>query len=99
MTACFTDEPDLTPYEVRGAGRPLNELTEVQRLTPAMRRWVEATAQQDFAGFDRADEDTLNRILWHAAKGQAAPYPAEFAGSHGRGLAARGLTLEFVDAD
>jgi len=35
---------------------------------------------------DQADENTLNRILWHALKGADAPYPAEYAGAHGRGL-------------
>jgi hypothetical protein len=33
-----------------------------------------------------ADEDTLNRILWHAVKGVGAPYPSHLAGGHGRGL-------------
>lgn len=27
-----------------------------------------------------ADEDTLNRIPWHATRGDQAPYPKEFAG-------------------
>jgi hypothetical protein len=27
------------------------------------------------------DEDTLNRILWHATRGDA-PYPARFVGPH-----------------
>jgi hypothetical protein len=42
---------------------------------------------------DPADEDDLNRILWHAAKGLDAPYPADLAGAHGRGLKALGLKL------
>jgi hypothetical protein len=29
----------------------------------------------NFAEIDRAPEDLLNRILWHARKGSAVPYP------------------------
>jgi hypothetical protein len=34
----------------------------------------------------------MNRILWHDARGDA-PYPAEWTGSHGRGLARLGLRI------
>jgi hypothetical protein len=30
----------------------------------------------DFSDYDRVDEDTLNRILWHSIKGANAAYPA-----------------------
>ena len=30
---------------------------------------------------DQADEDVFNRILWHSARGDEAPYPATFAGA------------------
>jgi len=30
----------------------------------------------NFKRVDACPEDTLNRILWHAVKGSAAPYPA-----------------------
>jgi hypothetical protein len=30
----------------------------------------------DFSDYDRVDEDTLNRILWHAARGRDDNYPA-----------------------
>src|SRR5262249_48872013 len=42
----------------------------------------------------RPDEDTLNRIVWHAMKGVAVPYPAEWAGAHGRDLQKLGLRLD-----
>jgi hypothetical protein len=29
---------------------------------------------------DKANEDTFNRILWHATRGYDTPYPAEFVG-------------------
>jgi hypothetical protein len=34
----------------------------------------------NFTEGDAADEDTLNRILWHAMKGYDAPYPERYAG-------------------
>lgn len=35
-----------------------------------------ASARMDFDEYDRAPEDSLNRILWRAAKGPDVPYPA-----------------------
>ncbi|GDX40009.1 hypothetical protein LBMAG21_03010 [Armatimonadota bacterium] len=29
----------------------------------------------DFRGYDRVDEDTLNRILWHSIRGARTPLP------------------------
>ncbi len=93
MSACFTDTPDLTPYTARPAGVPLDQLTEMRHLPEGLQPWVAASAAQNFAAYDQADEDTLNRILWHAARGPEALYPADWAGAHGRGLAARRLVL------
>jgi hypothetical protein len=45
-----------------------------------------------FSKPDAAEEDTLNRILWFAAKGEEE-YPAAYAGAHGRGLRALKLRL------
>ena len=60
-------------------------------------KWAKASVRQDFRRIDQADEDTLNRILWHSARGGQAPYPAHLAGAHGRGLRARRLALEGRD--
>ena len=43
---------------------------------------------------DLADENTLNRIVWHATKGADAKYPAEYAGAHGKGLKKLHLKLD-----
>ncbi|MCS7310537.1 MAG: beta-propeller fold lactonase family protein [Armatimonadetes bacterium] len=94
MTACFTDTPDFTPYTALPNRVPLDELNPpLSALTPQQRHWAEASLRLPLEKPDRADEDLLNRILWHAVKGVDAPYPAEFAGAHGKGLAARGLVL------
>ncbi|MCS6830279.1 MAG: phosphoesterase [bacterium] len=95
MTACFTEKPDFTPYTALPTRVPLDELNPpLNTLTPQQRHWAEASLRLPLEKPDRADEDLLNRILWHAMKGVDAPYPAEFAGAHGKGLAARGLVLE-----
>ncbi len=94
MTACFQGEPDLRPYEAIQNNVALDDLTaSADEAPPGLRPWYVATAGEDFEGFDRADEDTLNRILWHAVKGAEVPYPTEWAGAHGRGLEALGLVL------
>jgi hypothetical protein len=87
--ACFTDRPDLTPYTARPVAVPLDELNkEVEELRGKERELALLSLRQDFRRVDGADEDDLNRILWHAVKGADAPYPAHLAGAHGRGLKA-----------
>jgi YVTN family beta-propeller protein len=46
------------------------------------------TAKQDFSKPDLVNDAELNLVLWHAAKGLDTPYPAQFAGAHGKGLKA-----------
>ncbi|EMI21890.1 phosphoesterase family protein [Rhodopirellula maiorica SM1] len=100
MFDCFQDTPDLTPYESVVPETPLNKIVVGPEAYPEnMKKWFVATANEDFEGFDRADEDTLNRILWHAARGDDVPYPAEWAGAHGRGLKQRGLIISEEDDD
>jgi YVTN family beta-propeller protein len=58
------------------------------------------TAKQDLRKPDRVDDHEFNLILWHAAKGMDVPYPIEFAGAHGKGLADLGLAPDpDVDED
>ncbi|MCC6673454.1 MAG: bifunctional YncE family protein/alkaline phosphatase family protein [Planctomycetes bacterium] len=80
MTECFQAEPDLTPYTARKNQIALDTMNaSLWRLRgPALRDAV-ASILMESDEVDTADEDTLNRILWHAAKGHATPYPARFA--------------------
>ncbi|MEK7476240.1 MAG: bifunctional YncE family protein/alkaline phosphatase family protein [Candidatus Coatesbacteria bacterium] len=97
MTACFGEKPDLTPYMARPNEVPLDQMNpEKKTLAPNERHWAELSERLDFAHVDAANEDTLNRILWHAMRG-TEPYPAEWAGPHGRGLKPLGLTLSGED--
>lgn len=94
MSDCFADAADARPYETRENTVPLCELNpQTSSLPPRERHLAELSAALPLAKPDQADEDTLNRILWHAARGADAPYPAEWAGAHGRGLPALGLKL------
>jgi len=94
MDACFTNRPDFRPYRALANRVPLDEMNPpASALRGAARLRAEASARLNLRRPDAADEDTLNRILWHAARGDSAPYPSHLAGAHGRGLAARGLRL------
>jgi hypothetical protein len=74
MWRAFTSSPDLTPYSERSESIPVT-LTNTPRAYGA-----HASALMDFSREDRAPEDALNRVLWHAIKGAHTPYPALTAG-------------------
>src|SRR5262249_32429546 len=81
MRACFQNEPDLTPYECRPNRIPLDEMNwPFERLWGRARYWAEKSLTLNLDEGDAADEDTLNRILWHATRGYGTPYPEKFAG-------------------
>jgi hypothetical protein len=42
---------------------------------PRQRHWAEESLKLDLTDVDRADENTFNRILWHARKGRDDTYP------------------------
>jgi hypothetical protein len=65
----WTDKPDLRPYTVLTPSVPLTE------RNTAMGPDARASAHLALDFEDQADEDTFNRILWRAAKGQDVPYP------------------------
>jgi len=77
MFDCFTDQPDLTPFAALPAAVPLDLMNGAPQSLgdPLLEAHAIASAAIDFSGVDRAPEDLLNRILWHAVKGSAAPYP------------------------
>lgn len=87
MTDCFTDTPDLTPYDAVPNRIPLDE------PSPPGKRAALRIDKPDVA-----DENLFNRTLWSLARGRD-PYPAAFAGAHGKGLAKRGLKPVDVDHD
>jgi hypothetical protein len=81
MRNCFQDQPDLTPYIAVGNKVALDEMNPaLERTTGKARFWAEKSLALNLREGDKADEDTLNRIIWHATKGYEVPYPEEYAG-------------------
>jgi hypothetical protein len=73
---------------------PLDEMNPGSAsLSRKERYWVKQSLKLNFKQPDRADEDTLNRIVWHSVKGVDTKYPVRFAGAHGRGLKKLKLVL------
>ena len=77
MFDCFTDTPDLRPFDAVPNQVPLDQMNPAPQALndPLLRRHAEISATLNFARVDACPEDTLNRILWHAMKGSGAPYP------------------------
>ncbi|HEX3727360.1 MAG TPA: bifunctional YncE family protein/alkaline phosphatase family protein [Pirellulales bacterium] len=78
MTNCFTDEPNLAAYSAVENKIPLDrlnpDLTSIRDQQQL--HWANASLELPLDDVDRADENTLNRILWHAARGRDDSYPA-----------------------
>ncbi len=84
MRDCFGDRPDLTPYEAAKNKVALDEMNPpLKELKGQALSWAKKSLELNLDEADMADEDTFNRILWHAARGDGAPYPEQFAGSRG----------------
>jgi YVTN family beta-propeller protein len=78
MTDCFQGKRDLTPYTAIPNKIPLDEMNAPLRaLKGEQRYWAEKSMELDLDEVDRADEETFNRILWHAVKGYNVPYPGK----------------------
>jgi YVTN family beta-propeller protein len=101
MEDCFAKTPDMTPYKALIPDSPLNEkrpsVKTASDWTPgiflsAEERLERRFAKLDFSVPDVIDEDVLNRAIWAQTRPGEA-YPAAFAGAHGKGLAALGLSL------
>lgn len=77
MASCFSDQPDFTPYTVVPNKIPLDRINpEVHAINDDhQRHWAEESLKLDFSDVDRADENTFNRIIWHARRGNNQPYP------------------------
>ena len=78
MFDCFTATPDFRPFESVPANIPLDTMNPPkEKIADALlRRHAIQSGKLNFRQIDACPEDTLNRILWHAVKGSAAPYPA-----------------------
>jgi len=76
MSDCFTETPDFTPYRAEKNNIPLDEINPpLEALSGMELFWAKKSQEQDLDDYDRIDEDTFNRIIWHAVKGYDRPYP------------------------
>lgn len=77
MRGCFTDTPDFTPYTAVKNQVPLDEFNKpVAALEGKAREYALESLELDLEVEDRADEDTFNRILWFAMRGNE-PFPGD----------------------
>lgn len=80
LRACFQDKADLTPFVCLPSRVALDEMNPpLKKLQGAALHWAKKSMELDLDEEDAADEDTFNRILWHAMRGEA-PYPERFVG-------------------
>lgn len=76
MNDCFIDIPDFTPYKALPNNIPLDELNPpLESLNGKQLFWAKKSMEQNLDELDRIDENTFNRIIWHAIKGYDVPYP------------------------
>ena len=88
MFDCFTDTPDFAPFKAVPNRVPLDEMNPPKKkiADPLLRKHAALSARLDFKRVDACPEDVLNRILWHAMKGSAAPYPEWAVSSKSRDI-------------
>ncbi len=77
LASCFTDTPDVTPYDVVPNNIPLDRLNPALAdiRNPRQLHWAKTSLEEPLEEMDEANEDKLNRILWFAARGRDDNYP------------------------
>ncbi len=82
MFDCFVDQPDLKPFSALSTNVPLDQMNPDPKAIadPLLRQNAIVSSTLNFAEVDKAPEDVLNRILWHAIRGSQQPYPEWAAG-------------------
>ncbi len=86
MRSCFQETPDLTPFRALPNNIALDEMNPpLGELKGKALYWARKSLELDLDEVDQADEDTFNRILWHATRGHETPYPEEFVGRRAPG--------------
>jgi DNA-binding beta-propeller fold protein YncE len=78
MFDCFALEPDLTPFLAVPNNIPLDQMNPDPKAISdrVLRRDAQVSSRLNFKQVDRAPEDILNRILWHATMGTKEPFPS-----------------------
>jgi len=84
MEDCFLTQPNMEPWHALPAETPLDQLNPKPGAIKDRRQraFARESARLPLDRLDACSEDTLNHILWHAAKPRA-PYPLWAAGDSG----------------
>jgi YVTN family beta-propeller protein len=90
MFNSFDAVADLRPYNLIGPRINLNERNGRTAYGAA------ESSKMDFRGYDRVDEQALNRILWHSIKGADVPMPPPV---HRAILSSNGSVAQSLDDD
>jgi YVTN family beta-propeller protein len=81
MRHCFQERPDLTPYTHLPNRVALDDMNpNLKDLQGQALHWAKRSLELNFDEADKADENTLNRILWHATRGDE-PFPEAYSGT------------------
>jgi DNA-binding beta-propeller fold protein YncE len=77
MFDCFQETPNLTPFTAVPINVPLDQMNpgSVALTDPLLKLHAQWSEEMNFREIDRAPEDQLNRVLWHAMKGSDVPFP------------------------
>ena len=77
MFDCFQNTPDLRPFQSVPTNVPLDQMNpgSVAIHDPLLKQLAQWSEEMNFEQVDRAPEDRLNRVLWHAMRGSQMPYP------------------------
>jgi hypothetical protein len=70
MWRCFSNTPDLTPFNVKPLQVDINERNTVQNA------WQRKSEKFDFSGEDRIPDREFTEVIWKAVKGENAIVPA-----------------------
>jgi hypothetical protein len=76
MEDCFSDTPDLTPFQSVPNNIPLDERNPSgAAMTEQDKYWLEKTLALDWSHIDAPDPYWLNRINWYSIYKGTRPYP------------------------
>lgn len=80
MFDCFTNQPDLKPYQAIKNQIPLDQMNPpLSALQGTALHFARKSMEPQFDGIDSGDDDLFNRILWFAMKGKEK-YPKRWSG-------------------
>jgi len=80
MFDCFTNQPDIKPYQAIKNQIPLDQMNPpLSALQGTALHFARKSMEPQFDGIDSGDDDLFNRILWFAMKGKEK-YPKRWSG-------------------